>query len=59
MVLSRFYHDNIFVIKSRPITYNVRPDNDFCIHYLFLPENDPVWVESCRRQTGGVTIQKV
>jgi hypothetical protein len=46
MVFSRFYHDNIFVIKSRPITDNARPDSGFCIHYLFLPEIDPVCVGS-------------
>jgi len=25
---------------------NVKPNNGFCIHELFLPEEDPIWIKT-------------
>ena len=39
-----------FVIQNK--TNNVRFENDFCVHLLFFPEDDPVRIQTCRRTIG-------
>jgi len=37
---------NYFIIQNK--TNNVRSENNFCVHHLFLPEDD----QTCRREIG-------
>jgi len=41
---------NHFIIQNT--TNNLRSENDFCVHHLFLPEYDSVRIQTCRRWTG-------
>jgi len=39
-----------FVMQNK--TNNLRFEKDFCVHLLFLPEDDPVRIQTCRRMFG-------
>jgi hypothetical protein len=39
-----------FVIQNKK--NNARFENDFCVHLLFLSEDDPAGIQTCRRTIG-------